>query len=206
MRTPLFVFVGLFLFACHNSKDCGCINDAEIIIGSGSTITKTYTIESFSSISISSFTNISIETGKEQSITINGQQNILNLLQVNLADESLNVTFDNNLDIRPTEDLTALITMPEDLKNLSFVGLAEIELLGKEQNNLQLHFTGSANLNSLELPIKNMVVNWAGEGTAKIYSIDELTLNCTGVFDIGYKGEPTITNNSTGTVKVGSIS
>jgi len=202
----VFGIIVLFcFFVSCNSKECDCVFDSDVIVGEGKVITNTYDVESFSGVSAISFTAIRITTGQKQFVQISGQENIMELLNVEVVNGSLDLSFPKNLDIRPTEDLSAIITMPDDLTALSFVGLAEIELAGEEQENLAINITRSANLNSLDLPVNRMVLNWVGEGKAKVWSVEQLILNCTGVLDVQYKGEPTITNNSTGTVTVGPI-
>ncbi|MBS2098808.1 GIN domain-containing protein [Carboxylicivirga linearis] len=201
--------IGIIVLVCFfvscNSKECDCVSDSHIVVGEGEVITKTFDVESFSGVSALSFTDIRISTGQEQLVQVSGQENIMDLLSVKVENGTLDLSFPNDIDIRPTEDLTAEIKIPGHLNALSFVGLAEIELKGELQEYVAINITGSANLNSLDLPVNGFVLNWVGEGTAKVWSIEQLILNCTGVFDVQYKGEPTITNNSTGTVTVGPI-
>ncbi|MCU4162463.1 GIN domain-containing protein [Carboxylicivirga caseinilyticus] len=205
MKAVVFITFMVLLISC-TTQDCECAFSSEVIVGSGEVITKTFDVDDFISVSILSFTDIKIETGKQQSVTISGQKNIMELLQVGVGSKNLDLSFPDNQDIRPTEDLTAIISMPDALEAFSFVGLAEIELTGEAQTDLAVNITGSANFNSVDLPVDKVVINWVGEGSATVWSIEQLILNCTGVFDIKYKGEPTITNNSVGTVTVDPIS
>nr|WP_321406654.1 DUF2807 domain-containing protein [uncultured Carboxylicivirga sp.] len=205
MKAVVFITFLIFLISC-TTEDCECVSNSEIVVGKGEILTKTFDVDDFTSVSVLSFTDIKIETGKEKTVTISGQKNIMELLDVEVSSKNLDLTFSDHFDIRPTEDLKAVITMPDAIEAFSFVGLAEIELTGEAQTDLAVNITGSANFNSLDLPVNIVVMNWVGEGSAKVWSIEQLILNCTGVFDIKYKGEPTITNNSVGTVTVGPIS
>lgn len=205
MKSIALLFLVISVMAC-TSEDCGCDQpNSDIVIGEGPVVSKEYDVASFSSVSILSFTDIRIETGKEQKVMISGQKNIMDLLELEVDKGNLDLGFSSQLDIRPTEDLTATITMPNALEAFSFIGLAEIELLGESQNNLIINITGSGNVNSLELATNNVIIIWTGEGTAKVQALEQLILNCVGVFDITYLGEPAITNNSVGTVSVRPI-
>ncbi len=204
MKSTIIILLSVLLISCNN-EDCGCDTPPGKIIGEGPVVSKDYDLASFNSVSILSFTNIRIETGLEQSIKLSGQKNILDILIAESKNNKLDITFPAGNEVQPTEDLTAIITMPNALQSFSFIGIAEMELLGDAQENLTVNITGSGNINSLELPVNTVVINWTGEGMAKIHSIENLILNCVGVFDIKYKGDPSISNNSVGTINLGPI-
>lgn len=215
MKTVLFSFLTLSLFLLNS-----CSADAQkwgrSIKGEGPVVEKTYDMDDFSGLGLGISANVYIKKGNSNTVTIKGQENILENIKMEVDDESLNLEFDRNVgDAEPItvylemDDITALaIGGSGDIKvedrfmelgsvELAIGGSGSIELVGSARS-VELSVAGSGDMKCGDLETDRAEVNIAGSGDVTIHVNNDLEVNIVGSGDVRYKGNPKVESNIVG--------
>lgn len=144
----MFKFKTLSLFALlaftFTSCDLDDINDL-CEKGEGETVSRTLELESFHSIVVDVSADVFLQQGDVQSITVEGQENIIDLLELDVRNETWEIDFNKNC-VRQDQDLKIFITIP-DIQRLEIDGSGN--LTGENLfvlDNLNLLIDGSGDL------------------------------------------------------------
>jgi hypothetical protein len=81
--------------------------------GSGHVITQIYNQSDFKNIDISSVMKVYLTQGDHYSIKIQGEDNILDLMEMKKDGDKLSFGFKNNTNVSPTKDILIYITAPD---------------------------------------------------------------------------------------------
>ncbi len=149
--------------------------------GQGPTVTRTLELPSFSGIDLKISGNVVIKQGPEQFVEVEGQENIIELLKLNVNNDTWDIRFEDC--VRNHEDLTIYITLPE-IGYLSISGSGRIE--GDELlagNDLNLRISGSGDMD-LQLDYDKVDATISGSGDIKLEGdCQDFDLDITGSGD-----------------------
>lgn len=155
--------------------------------GSGPIVKKNLNVSDFKGFGLAISGNVYVQQGSKQSVTVEGQQNIIDNIVTVVENGYWKIRFDKN--VHHLEKLNIYITVPTlDAVNLSGSGDIKGQNTFKDLGNLQVHLSGSGNINlSLEgqkvdtkvsgsgdiaLSGKATAINIAISGSGDIYAKD----------------------------------
>ena len=97
------------------------------IKGNGNVITETRTTTSYESIKVSGFFDVDLVSGKEGSITIKGEENILDYIDVEVVDNVLKIGTEKGYNFKLSPGKSVHITIPfESINGLVLSGSGDI--------------------------------------------------------------------------------
>jgi len=173
MKKPMIFGTLLILIALLTSA---C--EINITTGSGKVVTQTKAVSGFSSVTFAGLGELNITQGASESLTIEGEDNVLARLLVEVKNGVLYIGFEreNWQDmVRPTR-------------------LLKFDLKVKNLNNLDLSGAGSVNIPKLQA--ENLVCKVSGAGGVKISQLTATNVSCTlsGAGNVELSGK--VTNQS----------
>ncbi len=148
-----------FITACSScNKECFTVN------GKGPLVNKSYSLSTFNSIHTSVSAHVFLTQGTSYSVEIKGQQNILDILDVESKNNVLSIGFNNHCGSLNYDELQVYITMP-DVKSIAISGSGSVEATNTlNVSNINFDISGSANI-SATLNVQNAIEgNISGSG------------------------------------------
>ncbi|MBK8491511.1 MAG: DUF2807 domain-containing protein [Saprospirales bacterium] len=133
--------------------------------GQGPTVTRVLELPSFSGIDLKISGNVVLRQGSEQYVEVEGQANIIDLLKLNVNNNTWDIKFTDC--VRDHDELTFYITLPE-ITNLDISGSGKIygdNLF--EGDNLDLRISGSGDLD-LALDYQKLDSRISGSGDIRL--------------------------------------
>jgi hypothetical protein len=156
----------------------------EKIKENGVQTTITRTTESYDEISASGSFNVELVAGKEGTITISGDENIINHIVTEVNGSKLKIGFEKNKNYSYHSDI--VITVPfEEISAVSFTGSGEITTKDTvKAADFEIKLTGSGD-GDFSVDTKNLIASVAGSGDLKITgTTEELEAKVAGSGDL----------------------
>jgi hypothetical protein len=156
----------------------------EKIKENGVQTTITRTTESYDEISASGSFNVELVAGKEGTITISGDENIINHIVTEVNGSKLKIGFEKNKNYSYHSDI--VITVPfEEISAVSFTGSGEITTKDTVKSaDFEIKLTGSGD-GDFSVDTKNLIASVAGSGDLKITgTTEELEAKVAGSGDL----------------------
>lgn len=186
----------------------GCIDKLE---GSGIAAQTEIPIENVNDVVVSAVGKINITFGESESVTISGDNNILEML----VSEQIDSRFQSMPEI---EDITLIPVVPLvydiqliSLTSLSISGDMDAEVIDIQTENFSLTLNGLTNvvidgvvnkmdlyqggqsqLNASDLVVENLVIELTGDVEADVVATESISGNISGVSELTYTGEPVV--------------
>lgn len=136
--------------------------------GQGPTTTRTLSLPSFSGIDLTIAGKVILKQGPVQLVEVEGQENIIDLLRLNVKNDTWEIRFDDC--VRNYQELVFYITIPE-IGYLSISGSASIEGDNLfEGQNLILRISGSGNMD-LGVDYDNVDSRISGSGDIRLEGV-----------------------------------
>lgn len=134
--------------------------------GEGPIVTKTLNLDNFTSFGMGVSGNVYFKQGNRQSVTVEGQQNIIDLLSTEVNDQHWKIKFDRN--VRNLKGFKVYITIPE----LTGIGLSGSgDIIGENRfsnlGNVNLKLSGSGNIN-VDLDASDIRSQISGSGNINL--------------------------------------
>lgn len=146
----------LGLFGISSCNDC--------ISGVGEPIVQVLDIPEFNSLNISGSTGVTISQGNEQKVEITAPQNIIDLLNRSVTNETWDVHFEECVRAKKLE---INITVPT-IRNITVSGSGNVKGLNNlNVSNLELNIIGSGKID-LMVNCRNATANINGSGDIKL--------------------------------------
>lgn len=195
------------------------------VSGEGSSVTQSLNIDNFSSIGVAMNAEVILTQGNSQKVTIQGQQNIIDLIKKEVKGSTWNIGFPNGTNARNYDKLIINITMPT-FKNLAIAGSGEIETNGNFNNlgdvgieiagsgdvkvsgsaeDVNIEIAGSGDVNIADLSSSDCNVEIAGSGDCKVNVSGRLDVSIAGSGSVAYKGNPRLSTSIAGSGRVSSM-
>lgn len=180
--------------------------------GSGNIKTEKRDVGAFTSVDVSGAYEVEIVCQKEPGIEIEGDDNILPLVQTYVKEGTLYVDSERGFNVKKaikvritTTNLEGLsssgaskITL-EGVKNEQLVietsGASKIDAAG-ETKSLEIESSGASKVDVQDLRATRVKVSLSGAGRAQVYASEEVNADVSGASSVTYYGEPKVVNKS----------
>jgi hypothetical protein len=178
----------------------------------------------FSAVSNSGVVNVHIEVGKPQSVTVNGDDDLVRDLLTDVVGNELKIHMRHDTVTigGHHEDLRVTITVPQlsaftmagagestithvsgDSLDVRFAGAGSLKVDGSVRN-FRLNVGGVGSIDTRDLHAETANVNVGGVGSVKVWASTRLDASVGGVGSLTYYGDPKTVNTNGG--GLGSIS
>ena len=174
--------------------------------GSGNMKTEKRTVPAFTSVKISGAYDVEIVARDEQSLEIEGDDNLLPLVKTEVKNGVLEI--DNTQSISTKRNLRVRISVPK-LDGISTSGASDIVITGVKSDEFSIESSGAGSL-KVSGEAKSVVINTSGAGEidakdlhaervnitssgaahADVYATEELRASVSGAGDVNYYGNP----------------
>ncbi len=136
--------------------------------GSGRVTKEDRQVGDFSAVSVSGSMDVYITQGNTRSLSIEGEDNIVPLIESNIEDGSLHIRFRPNTNVRTHHDVKIYINTPV-LEGVDLAGSGDVKVMSHfaSDRGLRLSLSGSGDLSgSFDAP--EVKVSVAGSGNVKL--------------------------------------
>ncbi len=165
LRPALTAFLLVSVLCLSGLSGCQ-FSDARVVRGSGDITTISHTIGFFSNIELSGAYSVTLSQGKDAMLTIETDDNLHELIDINLVDETLTIVSDRENVLRPTR-MDLFIVYPEiskiSLKGAGKVSATDTLVTGK----LFLEMSGAADIH-LDVKTELLHTRIAGAGNISL--------------------------------------
>ena len=154
--------------------------------GNGNVVTQTRNTGAYDAIKVAGPFNVDLVAGKEGKITVKGEENILDVIIVEVEDNTLKIQVKKNTNIRSTSGKKVEITVPfEKISELSLSGSGDITSKDSIKNDkFTARLSGSGNF-TLAVDSNTLDLNLSGSGNVHLKgSADNFTTKLSGSGDI----------------------
>ena len=135
--------------------------------GNGNVVTKTRTISDFKGVDVGGSFDVVLVKGKERKVIIKGEENIIKYIETKVRNNTLQVKYQNNINISTTKKLTVTISY-RDIEKISLSGSGNIINKGVLNNsNLKVNLGGSGNI-TLHVDSVEVQSSIGGSGNIKL--------------------------------------
>jgi uncharacterized repeat protein (TIGR01451 family) len=186
------------------------------ITGSGTVVSETRTVASFSSIKLTDVGKLVVRQTGSESVTVTADDNLVGLMEASIDGATLVLGLAENSCIQRYTELTYTVTV-DDLQKLSLsaAGQAQLEQIDLPAlevlidgagtvkaagavSELDITISGVGSFDGSELPSDAVAVTITGMGNATVNAIDTLNVVISGSGVVSYLGDPQITQTITG--------
>jgi hypothetical protein len=144
---------------------CSVITGKETV-GSGKVITATRTVAEFTSLELTCSANVDIVKGEPLAVSIEGEDNILPLIETRVSGDTLNIDAKPG-SFRTTKRLIVHITVPE-LSSIRSTGSGDVDMGEWVADNVELETTGSGDIHVDSLEASSLNARLSGSGDISI--------------------------------------
>jgi len=163
MRTKLFlpIIVATLLFS-------SCESDwVEIVKGSGPVVSEDRNTSSFSQVILSIPADVYIYQGANEGITIEAQDNVLDVIRTEVKSNELNIRFENGVVVKRYDPIKVYITT-SDLSEIKIAGSGNVyNETPIVTNELRIRISGSGNVDLQNIDTPSLDARISGSG--KVY-------------------------------------
>lgn len=199
MKKIILLFLSLALVALG-----GCKFDK--VAGSGTTKTEKRNVPVFTAVDVSGAYEVQIVAQKEQSVEIEGDDNLLPLIKTEVKDGVLEVSNEKSLSTRnklrlrisvqqlngiETSGLSdiAATNIKSDEFKIETSGASELKISG-EAKAVSIHSSGAGKIDAKELHAEKANVSTSGAAEVEVYATEELAADVSGAGNVDYYGNP----------------
>jgi hypothetical protein len=171
----LFVLmIAILLAACT-------LNVGDQITGSGKVISAARPVDSFTKLESTCSADVVLVQGSPQAVLIEGEDNILPLIETKVSGGKLTISTKPNTSIRTTQALIVHITVPE-LSSIRLTGSGNVDAKNLASASLDLEITGSGNIQigSLGTPSLQAKISGSGDISIEGGNINSQTIGLSG--------------------------
>jgi hypothetical protein len=196
----------------------GCFGPS--VHGSGRVISETRNVSGFSNVSLRGSGRVVIEQGGTESLTVTGDDNLLNHLETEVRGSTLVLGERSGVRLSPSRDIVFRVTLRR-LDNFDNSGSGVTEVKGLQSaktrigisgsgevsaegaaDDLDISISGSGRFRGDSLRSKRTRVDISGSGSAVVASSETLDAIISGSGSIEYVGDPQVHRNISGSGSV----
>ncbi len=213
-KTTLFLSLVLLALVVGGCQHFGNVT------GSGKMKLEKRDVPAFTAVDVSGAYDVEIVVQKEQSLEIEGDDNLLPLIRTEVKNGVLSINNEKSFSTKHT--LRVRISVPNfdaistsgasefnvtnvksDEFNIEASGAGHIQISG-ETKALEVGMSGAVGLDAKDLKAQKVNVKTSGASSADVYASEELRASVSGAGNIDYYGDPkTVSEDASG---AGSIS
>ena len=210
-KLALLLLITLLLTGCHHGMRSG-------VKGSGKRERQKREVASFTSIKTNGAFTIEVTCQKDQSLEVEGDDNILNLVTTEVRNNMLQLS--NKEDYSTDEPIKIKISVP-NLEAISANGAGKIDVKGINNEKFEIDVEGAPNItasgttklvdidtngagsiNSNNLRATRAVVKSNGVAKIEVDVDEQLDVTVNGPSSVTYKGDPVVNKSVNGPGKV----
>lgn len=136
------IFLTVIVFFCLLFTSCMWRISFDSLTGSGSIVSETRNVRDFSKIEITGMGKLIIKQSDEESLELEGEDNIINKIYAETKSDTLKIGFKNNLNIIPTKDIKFYLVV-KDLTSITSNGSVSINGEDLNLKNLTIKLNGA---------------------------------------------------------------
>ncbi len=200
----------------------GCKEEDLCLIGSGTVKEYQLGIDDFENISLYGPVNLRITQAADFEVMVQAEAEIFSELSYEVKNGTLEIGFKENVTCFETDfGVWVNVTVPT-IKNISSSGVSDIVSVGDlNLNQLTIDVSGTANLalsgqvadqtlkvsgvlnaKNFELQTSNTSIDVSGSGDFEVSCADNLDIDVSGFANVYYKGNPSISQDISGTLNL----
>ncbi len=200
----------------------GCDSGPPPIRGNGQPASESRPVESFEAVSIAGQGRIEITIGPAAGVEVEGDQNILPMIETRVQDGTLRIRRTRR--VSPRLPLIVRVTAPNlnsigtagvancdagpfdnEKLTLSLAGTGTVTLRGRT-GHLVANLAGASRLQAGDLFARDVALNLAGAGKADVVAAETLDVELAGLGQVNYSGSPAITKRIVGLGRLKQVS
>lgn len=161
----------------------------EKIKGSGSTITRTLEVAPFTSVECSLYADVEVTQGPTQKVTVDGQENIINLISTEVKDDKWRIKLPRNT-WADYDKLKIKITVPQ-LYGLGMAGSGSMKTTNTiKSDDFQVGLSGSGKMD-VNVEAEHVDLGISGSGNVRLTGkANELAIGQSGSGDVKARDFP----------------
>ena len=172
-----------------------CGMKSPLVKGSGEMITQTFDVQGFDQIRVGTSGVMYIEQGDEFSLSIEADDNILSLLDVEVEQGVLTLRAKPDATLFQFETIIYRVTLPE-LSMIDLSGSADIRVEDFSADSLSVNINGSGDVTFVNLDVTSLSVRISGSGDMILPNLSAKSvlaeINNSGLMDVAGKTETLI--------------
>ncbi|MBR9997781.1 MAG: DUF2807 domain-containing protein [Cyclobacteriaceae bacterium] len=194
----MLIMMGIYLAGCLNNDE----DVAKPVTGEGPVISMPLEVDSFNRVRHVSMGDMSIVVSDTFSVVLEAQQNILDLMDWTVEDETFYWGFKEAVEIIEADKILCVIRIPHDIESVILSGIGSIGIIGYKQEDIYLELTGYGNIGAYAVEVDKAEAYLSGVGNIEVRANEELSGLISGRGSIYYRGNPTLNIHvsSSGTV------
>lgn len=184
--------------------------------GSGNVTSETRFLSDVRGVSLAAVGDVDVVIGDEESIVIEGEDNLIPLITTDVDDGvlTIGVADETSLDLNRPIHFQVTVNRLE-LAEISGAGTLSIDDPGSDRvellvpgagtisvsgavDKLTASISGTGNVEAARLAADDVVVDVSGAGTATVWAVNSLAVTLSGVGDVSYWGDPQVDQTITG--------
>jgi hypothetical protein len=193
----------------------GCkFSDFSKTTGSGTMKTEKRDVPAFKALDISGAYDVEIVVQKEQSLEIEGDDNLLPLIKTEVGNDGV-LTIHNEKSFSTKNKLRVRLSVPNlvgvstsglsdivasniksDDFNINVSGAGNLQLSG-ETYKLAVKISGAGDLDAKDLHARIVSISSSGAAKADVYASEELRADVSGAGNVNYYGDPKVVKEDT---------
>ena len=196
-KTTLFLSLALLMLS-------GCKFDH--VAGSGAMKVEKRNVPAFTAVDTSGAYEVEIVAQKEQSVEVEGDDNLLPLIKTEVKHGVLEISNERGLSTRNklhvrisvqqldgieasgASNITATNVKSDEFK-IDSSGASELKVSG-EAKSVSIDSSGAGNIDTKDLRSEKVNVSLSGAATAEVYATEELSASVSGGGNVDYYGNP----------------
>lgn len=116
-----------------------------VVRGSGDLVSEEREVSGFNEVQFSGMGNLIIEQGDEEALTIEADDNIIDLIETEVRGDELQIKFRRGVNIVPNAKIKVFLKV-KDLNRIDLSGVGDIDCDSFETDDLEFHISGSGNV------------------------------------------------------------
>ncbi len=185
LRTVLSISVLILVVwsGCSDDDDNDFTGGTQTITGSGNIVQETRMVSGFSNVTMAAAGEIDITQGGVEGLVIRGDDNLLQYIRTNVVGNTLEIALRPGVNLVPTLPIEFDLDLI-NLDNLVISGVATVDTLALNSNQLRIVNSGVATIDLENLTVSDLDVLHSGVGEFRLSgTTDTQDVTVTGVGD-----------------------
>ncbi len=148
--------------------------------GSGTVVEQTYDVSGFDRVTLAGSGNLFVAVGSTESLTVQAEDNLIPLLDVNVTGDELTIGFKPGANVNPTRPMNFYVTVT-NLSSVHLLGSGNVQIGALNTNDLDIQIAGSGNTSIDQLTANRFTVEIPGSGSVSVAgSVNDQTVTILG--------------------------
>ena len=137
-----------------------------VVRGSGDIVTGQRSVSGFDELHFSGIGNLAIQQGDEEKLTIEADDNIIDLIETDVRGGKLYIKYRRGFNVIPTSRMKFLLTV-RDLDRIDLSGAGDIDCGSFQTDDIEFNISGSGNIDFV-IETGSLEVNISGLGDIRL--------------------------------------